>query len=184
VRVYLDIEADESYTPTKMGFWAGMSEGGLVEFGGWEYNPDTGGPGPRGWVSVDLSGVGGREGGSYVGDSDDDVGNGGIEMGSGKAKSKEAGGDVLKCMVLQVRITENHQNGKDTHVRGFQVFARDERRKGGGQGNGQVGKRKSQGKRKSGEVAAGVGKVGGAEGEDGGFGGLEEPDWMGEPELR
>ncbi|KLJ11752.1 hypothetical protein EMPG_13092, partial [Blastomyces silverae] len=29
-------------------------------------------------------------------------------------------GNVLKAMVIQVRISENHQNGKDTHVRGFQ----------------------------------------------------------------
>lgn len=38
-------------------------------------------------------------------------------------------GNVLKAMVVQVRICENHQNGKDTHVRGFQVFARDEDRR-------------------------------------------------------
>jgi len=28
--------------------------------------------------------------------------------------------------VVQVRILENHQNGKDTHLRAVQIFARDE----------------------------------------------------------
>lgn len=36
-------------------------------------------------------------------------------------------GNVLKAMVLQVKVCENHQNGKDTHVRGFQVYARDDK---------------------------------------------------------
>lgn len=30
-------------------------------------------------------------------------------------------------MVLQVRVLENHQNGKDTHIRGMQIFSMDER---------------------------------------------------------
>ena len=46
MRIYLDFELDESYTPTKMKFYAGMSEGGLVEFGTWEVtetvDPETG----------------------------------------------------------------------------------------------------------------------------------------------
>jgi anaphase-promoting complex subunit 10 len=28
-------------------------------------------------------------------------------------------------MLVQVKICENHQNGKDTHLRGLQIFARD-----------------------------------------------------------
>lgn len=55
------------------------------------------GEAPRGWVDVKLEGVGVR------------------------------GGNVLRAMVVQVKICENHQNGKDTHVRGVQVFAKDER---------------------------------------------------------
>lgn len=55
------------------------------------------GEAPRGWVDVKLEGVG------------------------------CGGGDVLRAMMVQVKICENHQNGKDTHVRGVQVFARDER---------------------------------------------------------
>ena len=34
---------------------------------------------------------------------------------------------VLRCFFLQVRVLENHQNGKDTHIRGVQIFARDDR---------------------------------------------------------
>ncbi|PYH96743.1 galactose-binding like protein, partial [Aspergillus ellipticus CBS 707.79] len=82
IRVYLDFEMDESYTPTKMTFLAGMGGNDLVEFACWE------GEGPGGWV-----------------DNDDPY-----------------AGNVLKAMVVQMRVIENHQNGKDTHVRGFQVF--------------------------------------------------------------
>lgn len=32
---------------------------------------------------------------------------------------------VLRCMLVQVQIRENHQNGKDTHLRGLQIFARE-----------------------------------------------------------
>ncbi|KAL8925376.1 MAG: hypothetical protein Q9172_002256 [Xanthocarpia lactea] len=37
------------------------------------------------------------------------------------------GGRGLRCFLVQVKVLENHQNGKDTHVRGVQIFAGDER---------------------------------------------------------
>lgn len=151
MRIYLDFELDESYTPTKMKFFAGMSEGGLVEFGSWEVtettDPETGEThssiaGVRGWIDVPLKGVGGRETRYYDEDESADVEEleetsvRGIKSTRGKTKSRSrleadggddlTPGDVLKAMVVQVRICENHQNGKDTHVRGFQVFARDQ----------------------------------------------------------
>ncbi|KAG8528872.1 uncharacterized protein KY384_006561 [Bacidia gigantensis] len=92
LRLYLDFALDESYTPTKLDFWAGWSSGyGLVQFAEWS------GAEPRGWQDIDLlgCGVGGKE--------------------------------EIRCMVLQVRVMENHQNGKDTHLRGLQVFSVDER---------------------------------------------------------
>ena len=94
------------------------------------------GEGPRGWVDVGLEGVG------------------------------KGGENVLMAMVVQVRVCENHQNGKDTHVRGVQIFARDGRRAG-------TGRRKIEDDRdvKSEELQEGII-------------GLEEADWMGEPELR
>jgi anaphase-promoting complex subunit 10 len=50
---------------------------------------------PNGWINVEWEGVG------------------------------EGDDEVLRCMLVQVRICENHQNGKDTHLRGLQIFARD-----------------------------------------------------------
>ena len=76
---------------------------------------------------------------------------------------------VLKCWVLQVRIVENHQNGKDTHVRGVKIFARDERV---GAGNGGA------------EGKGAEGGVGGGARVERDFLGDVEPDWMKEPELR
>lgn len=36
---------------------------------------------------------------------------------------------VLRAFLVQVKILENHQNGKDTHLRGLQIFARDKGRR-------------------------------------------------------
>lgn len=91
---------------------------------------------PRGWVDVELEGVG--------------VG--------GRAE--------LRAFVVQVRVLENHQNGKDTHVRGVQLFAKDER----------IAQAKSMG----GELVA---EGDGADGELREFG-MTEPEWMGEPVIR
>ncbi|CAK7268040.1 hypothetical protein SEPCBS119000_002852 [Sporothrix epigloea] len=52
---------------------------------------------PVGWQDVDLSGVGGG-----------------------------ADGQSLCCWIVQVKIKENHQNGKDTHIRGIKLYALDE----------------------------------------------------------
>ena len=32
-------------------------------------------------------------------------------------------GNALVCWILQVHVKENHQNGKDTHIRGIQIYA-------------------------------------------------------------
>ena len=83
----------------------------------------------------------------------------------------------LRAFVVQVRVLENHQNGKDTHVRGMQIFSRDER--------------VQQGRK------AGIAKEAGEDEKDGGGGdvdgdvdgvvgefGLKEPEWMKEQEIR
>lgn len=41
-------------------------------------------------------------------------------------------GHSLACWVVQIHVKENHQNGKDTHIRGIKVYALDE--SGGGAG--------------------------------------------------
>ncbi len=52
---------------------------------------------PVGWQDVDLSHVGGG------GD-----------------------GQSLCCWIVQIKVKENHQNGKDTHIRGIKLYAIDE----------------------------------------------------------
>ncbi|KAI2813733.1 hypothetical protein CBS63078_5186 [Aspergillus niger] len=211
IRVYLDFEMDESYTPTKMTFLAGMGGNDLVEFANWE------GEGPCGWVDVELEGVGGRSGGWVTTDAQKQGGGaGGKKKKSGrrrKGKGKRRGGfifedpdvdvdedededddedeeddpyagNVLKAMVIQMRIIENHQNGKDTHVRGFQVFARDDERKrvGNAPSASADGRVRRHSARRSLRASTqedlerdGVSKV---------VTSLEEPDWMGEPVIR
>ena len=72
----------------------------------------------------------------------------------------------LRAFVVQVRVLENHQNGKDTHVRGVQIFAQDDKI------------RKSRA-----AAAEGDGKAtNGVEGSE--AVGLEEPDWMQDAEIR
>ena len=212
MRIYLDYELDESYTPTKIKFFAGMSEGGLVEFGSWEapetVDPETGEPSSsiesvRGWIDVSLKGVGGRETRYHERNETPMRTTGTVKTKMTRQsgmdldpdnwrQTKEdtgtffedfddhheddytinfVGGDVLKAMVVQVRICENYQNGKDTHVRGFQVFARDET---GGKEGRRIVKRGKKGETSlddEGETEAEVV-------------GIQEADWMGEPEIR
>ncbi|CAK7214413.1 hypothetical protein SBRCBS47491_002134 [Sporothrix bragantina] len=52
---------------------------------------------PVGWQEIDLSSVGGG-----------------------------ADGQSLCCWIVQVKVKENHQNGKDTHIRGIKLYAIDE----------------------------------------------------------
>lgn len=170
MRIYLDFELDESYTPTKMRFYAGMSEGGLVEFGEWATSEETDAAtgevrstveSVKGWIDVDLRGVGGREKRYFEA----------AEDGDASEETEEAKpGDVLKAMVVQVRICENHQNGKDTHVRGFQVFSRDDTVL----RETKVPLRKKKAKRTALDEHAG----------DGEMVGIQLADWMGDPEIR
>ena len=199
LRIYLDFDLDESYTPTKMKFYAGMSEGGLVEFGNWQVletiDPETGEShsdigNVRGWIDVPLKGVGGKEARYHevveqeqqqmdVDGEDEEqqatrAAQRAFSPGHGSVRDAnedtDSAGDVLKAMVVQVRVCENHQNGKDTHVRGFQVFARDEasmkdvRKK--------VKKKKAQ--KQVDEEAE----------EEDEIVGLQPADWMGDPEVR
>lgn len=218
--MYLDFEMDESYTPTKMVFLAGMGGNDLVEFATWE------GETPCGWVNIPLENVGGRSGGWVRKKRRKRVAHGNDKRASlsTKAKAKASSeasldydyifpdsehpeydegayeddndetadedddddpyaGSVLKAMVIQMKIIENHQNGKDTHVRGFQVFARDDDRRRAGtapsaSADGRV-RRQSlrQSSVKDGEQHDGEDEAGRAMG-------LEEPDWMGEPVIR
>ncbi|KAL4989233.1 galactose-binding domain-like protein [Aspergillus falconensis] len=235
IRVYLDFSLDESYTPTKMTFLAGMGGNDLVEFATWE------GEGPCGWVDIPLEGVGGQNGG-WVREGrrrrrvrKSSVRHRGREN---KGKARSAGGviaddslladaenhhsldhetslygeegntddwdddddddaeddddpfagSVLKAMVIQMRVMENHQNGKDTHVRGFQVFARDDNR--GRIGNAPSASADGRARRHSVRKSLRGANDDDGRGDGSGVGdrgrvtGLEEPDWMGDPVIR
>ena len=106
MRIYLDWEADESYTPTKIQFLAGMSGHDIQEFAEMSFEQ------PTGWIDVDFSGVGPIE------PSQDQ--DGAVKVIDWSKRP------VLRAFLVQVRILENHQNGKDTHLRAVQLFARDE----------------------------------------------------------
>lgn len=220
IRVYLDFEMDESYTPTKMVFLAGMGGNDLVEFATWE--GDT----PCGWVNIPLENVGGRSGGWVRKKRRKRVTRANDKRASisGKAKTKASSeakldydyifsdsehpeydegayeddndetadeddeddpyaGNVLKAMVIQMKIIENHQNGKDTHVRGFQVYARDDdrRRAGNAPSASADGRVRRQSLRQS---SVKDGEERDAEDDGCRVMGLEEPDWMGEPVIR
>lgn len=72
----------------------------------------------------------------------------------------------LRAFVVQVRVLENHQNGKDTHVRGVQIFAQDAKAK---KSRAAVAEEDGKG---SNDVEASEAM------------GMEEPDWMQDPEIR
>jgi anaphase-promoting complex subunit 10 len=137
IRIHLDFEADESYTPTRITLLAGTGYHDLLPFSSLEFTQ------PKGWIDVPLEGVGGGP-----------------------------DGNTLRAFLVQVKVVENHQNGKDTHVRGLKIYARDEK-SGGGMGGmeelvrGEIGKK--PGKNRGVAVRETM---------------LTEPDWMGEPELR
>ena len=109
MRIYLNFENDESYTPTKIQFLAGMSAHEILQFAEMAFEQ------PTGWIDVDFSNVGPIE----ADESEDEDAEKPREIDWSKRP-------VLRAFLVQVRILENHQNGKDTHLRAVQLFARDE----------------------------------------------------------
>ncbi|KAI1509428.1 hypothetical protein L13192_04367 [Pyrenophora tritici-repentis] len=230
LRLYLDFEQDESYTPTKIIFLAGSGMNDLQEWG--EMRLES----PRGWIWADFSGVGDADsedddgGDDDESDEDDDgeqrrqeplritaapTNTNGRQRGANEAASSDSENaapqdteietpvqnqhhtpmpaydphqtpqtqhthdlrhrphqqmttpslhatstpamprpqprqpftslspnpaprsppstrqrppkmPVLRAHLVQVKILENHQNGKDTHLRGLQIFARND----------------------------------------------------------
>lgn len=136
IRMLLDIGQDESYTPTKMEFLAGTSYYDLIPFH--KCTLDR----PDGWIDVDLS----RAGGPTL--EEDEALERGLQRRDAKERKpllsdeeerllpqpdkqflrtqRSTGlGPTLRCWLVQIRIIENHQNGKDTHLRGVQIFSRE-----------------------------------------------------------
>ncbi|KAI0843589.1 APC10-domain-containing protein [Hypoxylon sp. FL0890] len=91
LRLYLDYELDESYTPTKIQVTAGFSPNFTIPYTMMELNM------PKGWIDVPIAGAGGGP-----------------------------DGNSLCCWFVRIIVLENHQNGKDTHIRGIKVYALDD----------------------------------------------------------
>ncbi|KAI1412283.1 anaphase-promoting complex, subunit 10-domain-containing protein [Hypoxylon sp. FL1857] len=91
LRLYLDYELDESYTPTKIQITAGFSPNFTIPFTIMELSM------PKGWIDVPIAGAGGGP-----------------------------DGNSLCCWFVRIIVIENHQNGKDTHIRGIKVYALDD----------------------------------------------------------
>ncbi|KAI9051383.1 hypothetical protein LZ554_004430 [Drepanopeziza brunnea f. sp. 'monogermtubi'] len=137
IRIFLDFEADESYTPTRITLLAGTAYHDLTPFAALSFEQ------PKGWIDVPLDHVGGAP-----------------------------DGRTLRVFLVQVRIVENHQNGKDTHLRGLKIYARDDRASRGL--NGLIGEKQSQ------QTTPVMARQAPAMERSW----LIKPDWMGEPELR
>lgn len=135
IRIFLDFEADESYTPTRITLLAGTGYHDLIPFSSLEFTQ------PKGWINVPLDGVGGGP-----------------------------DGNTLRAFLVQVKVVENHQNGKDTHVRGLRIYARDEKT-----GRNLAGLEEWGVPEKKGAAARPLVDRTAA---------LAEPDWMEEMELR
>lgn len=91
LRFFVDYTQDESYTPTKIFWYAGTSEHSLIQFASSILSS------PIGWQEVNITGCGGGD------DS-----------------------NSLCCFVVQMQVMENHQNGKDTHIRAVKVYGFDD----------------------------------------------------------
>ncbi|KAG9233802.1 anaphase-promoting complex, subunit 10-domain-containing protein, partial [Amylocarpus encephaloides] len=105
---------------------------------------------PMGWIDVPLDHVGGGH-----------------------------DGKTLRAFLVQVKIVENHQNGKDTHVRGLKVYGFDDKATGGdvlSNGLDLISEERKNCLRV--EESVGLANLSSKEKW------INEPDWMGEPELR
>ncbi|KAK2629195.1 hypothetical protein QTJ16_000015 [Diplocarpon rosae] len=138
IRLFLDFEADESYTPTRIALLAGTGYHDLIPFASLSFEQ------PKGWIDVPLDHVGGGP-----------------------------DGKTLRAFLVQIKIVENHQNGKDTHVRGLKIYARDDRASRGLEALLGEAAEEVPGKTKARKQGSGMERSW-----------LLEPDWMSEAELR
>lgn len=107
----------------------------------------------------------------------------------------EPDGNTLVSYVLQMQILENHQNGKDTHLRGIKIYAFDaDAAQGAGREGGSVADDAMDLTGVSGVLGTGHGDSGDRLGDiartlavarlESGETGFTIPDFMREPELR
>jgi anaphase-promoting complex subunit 10 len=98
--MYFDYLLDESYTPSKIVISAGTGLYDLTEVKTIELRE------PRGWQTVNV-GEFGRE----------------YHHPHSHFQHKLICRSVIKAFLVQISILANHQNGKDTHLRGVKIFA-------------------------------------------------------------
>lgn len=108
IRMFLDFENDESYTPTKISVMSGTGYHDLQEVTTMNFEQ------PSGWIDVNLDDV--HE--EYV-----------LPFPTSASPVLRPVliffrlSGQLRTFLIQVCIHANHQNGKDTHVRGLQIFS-------------------------------------------------------------
>lgn len=105
----------------------------------------------------------------------------------------EPDGNTLVSYVLQMQILENHQNGKDTHLRGFKIYAFDaDTAHGAGRESSVVGddagltgrEGNVAGQESSGDRLGDIVRTLAAARIESGEAGFAMPDFMREPEIR
>ncbi|EQL03922.1 Anaphase-promoting complex, subunit 10/DOC domain protein [Ophiocordyceps sinensis CO18] len=103
-----------------------------------------------------------------------------------KGAGGEPDGNTLVSYVLQMQILENHQNGKDTHLRGFKIYAFDvEAAHGAGRESSVAGDDLGlAGQEGSGDRLGDIVRSLAAARLDSGGSGFTMPDFMREPEIR
>ncbi|KAF2849199.1 galactose-binding like protein, partial [Plenodomus tracheiphilus IPT5] len=121
LRLYLDFEQDESYTPTRIIFLAGSGMNDLQEWG--EMRLES----PRGWVWADFSGTQPPPTTTITPRSQPrhpftPLSPNTPHNHHHRRRNKPPKTPILRAHLVQIKILENHQNGKDTHLRGLQIF--------------------------------------------------------------
>lgn len=170
MRINIDYQLDESYTPTRICFLAGTGHHDLQPVCDMRLEQ------PKGWLDVDLSNVGGEPDEGNDVDYEDEESS--LDDSAATARKKGIGRQTLRCMLVQVRVAENHQNGKDTHLRGLQIFARDPTAKRPARKKLVVREPRLQtGDARANKRARMISDLGSIPG-------MQDADWMGEPELR
>lgn len=104
--LYLDYTLDESYTPSQLTILCGMTTQELEEIKNVELQQ------PVGWICIPLFTVPG----------DDPLDAFLVEGMKNKNEEDELKRNPMRTNVLQIRILQMHQNGKDTHMRQVKIF--------------------------------------------------------------
>jgi len=99
LHLLLDFKQDESYTPTRISIRAGTSHGDLKEIKVVEIHE------PTGWISFAL-------GTSPLCEP----------SAQGQAEPGTTHLEPLQAFLLQLAVLTNHQNGRDSHIRGIRVY--------------------------------------------------------------